>query len=190
MYVDSINYRYLTKKLFLFLRQILRHFFHHSSASRFFIFSTSFPRYFLIFLIIILFPAILTKLYTFYCWWSPVSVNCTKSPHLPFSFDSNITYFYPDVERKCSLQPYLLPYIFIIVILILHRKLKGVFTMSDQFNISSISGFSISQIEPSDLPTVLDCMNEIYRELPEKSWFSMDEREDLIRYTPGFSLRE
>ena len=40
--------------------------------------------------------------------------------------------------------------------------------MSDQFNISSISGFSISQIEPSDLPTVLDCMNEIYRELPEK----------------------
>ena len=53
--------------------------------------------------------------------------------------------------------------------------------MSAQFNISSIPGFSISQIEPSDLPTVLDCMNEIYRELPEKSWFSMDEREDLIR---------
>ena len=50
--------------------------------------------------------------------------------------------------------------------------------MSDQFNISSIPGFSISQIEPSDLSTVLDCMNEIYRELPEKSWFSMDERED------------
>ena len=34
--------------------------------------------------------------------------------------------------------------------------------MSDQFNISSIPGFSISQIEPSDLSTVLDCMNEIY----------------------------
>ena len=63
--------------------------------------------------------------------------------------------------------------------------------MSDQFNISSISGFSISQIEPSDLPTVLDCMNEIYRELPEKSWFSMDEREDLIRYmtVSGFGLK-
>lgn len=44
VYVDSINYRYLTKKLFLFLRQILRQFFHHSSASRFFIFSISFPR--------------------------------------------------------------------------------------------------------------------------------------------------
>ena len=63
--------------------------------------------------------------------------------------------------------------------------------MSDQFNISSIPGFSISQIEPSDLPTVLDCMNEIYRELPEKSWFSMDEREDLIRYmtVSGFGLK-
>ena len=63
--------------------------------------------------------------------------------------------------------------------------------MSDQFNISSILGFSISQIEPSDLPTVLDCMNEIYRELPEKSWFSMDEREDLIRYmtVSGFGLK-
>ena len=64
--------------------------------------------------------------------------------------------------------------------------------MSDQFNISSIPGFSISQIEPSDLPTVLDCMNEIYRELPEKSWFSMDEREDLIRYmtVSGFGLKD
>lgn len=41
--------------------------------------------------------------------------------------------------------------------------------MSDQFNISSIPGFSISQIEPSDLSTVLDCMNEIYRELPKKA---------------------
>lgn len=63
--------------------------------------------------------------------------------------------------------------------------------MSDQFNISSIPGFSISQIEPSDLSTVLDCMNEIYRELPEKSWFSMDEREDLIRYmtVSGFGLK-
>lgn len=63
--------------------------------------------------------------------------------------------------------------------------------MSDQFNISSIPSFSISQIEPSDLPTVLDCMNEIYRELPEKSWFSMDEREDLIRYmtVSGFGLK-
>lgn len=63
--------------------------------------------------------------------------------------------------------------------------------MSDQFNISFIPGFSISQIEPSDLPTVLDCMNEIYRELPEKSWFSMDEREDLIRYmtVSGFGLK-
>ena len=40
--------------------------------------------------------------------------------------------------------------------------------MSDQFNISFIPSFSISQIEPCDLPTVLDCMNEIYRELPEK----------------------
>lgn len=63
--------------------------------------------------------------------------------------------------------------------------------MSAQFNISSIPGFSISQIEPSDLPTVLDCMNEIYRELPEKSWFSMDERENLIRYmtVSGFGLK-
>ena len=63
--------------------------------------------------------------------------------------------------------------------------------MSDQFNISSIPSFSISQIEPSDLPTVLDCMTEVYRELPEKSWFSMDEREDLIRYmtVSGFGLK-
>ena len=63
--------------------------------------------------------------------------------------------------------------------------------MSDQFNLSSVPSFSISRISPEDLPTVLDCMNEIYRELPEKSWFSMDEREDLIRYmtVSGFGLK-
>ena len=63
--------------------------------------------------------------------------------------------------------------------------------MSDQFHLSSIPSFSISRISPEDLPTVLDCMNEIYRELPEKSWFSMDEREDLIRYmtVSGFGLK-
>ena len=47
--------------------------------------------------------------------------------------------------------------------------------MSDQFNLSPVPSFSISRISPEDLPTVLDCMNEIYRERPEKSWFSMDE---------------
>ena len=63
--------------------------------------------------------------------------------------------------------------------------------MSDQFNLSSVPSFSISRISPEDLPTVLDCMNEIYRELPKKSWFSMDEREDLIRYmtVSGFGLK-
>lgn len=63
--------------------------------------------------------------------------------------------------------------------------------MSDQFHLSSVPSFSISRISPEDLPTVLDCMNEIYRELPEKSWFSMDEREDLIRYmtVSGFGLK-
>ena len=63
--------------------------------------------------------------------------------------------------------------------------------MSDQFNVSSNPDFSISRIEPEDLPSVLACMNEIYQELPEKSWFSMDPQEDLIHYmtVSGFGLK-
>ena len=63
--------------------------------------------------------------------------------------------------------------------------------MSDQLNLSSRPEFSISRIEPEDLPMVLDCMNEVYQNLPEKSWFSMDPQEDLIRYmtVSGFGLK-
>lgn len=63
--------------------------------------------------------------------------------------------------------------------------------MSDPFNLSFVPSFSISRITPEDLPTVLNCMNEVYRELPEKSWFSMDGQEDLIRYmtVSGFGLK-
>ncbi len=63
--------------------------------------------------------------------------------------------------------------------------------MSDQLKSTAIPEFSIFKIEPGDLPAVLDCMNEIYQELPEKSWFSMDGREELVRYMTisGFGLK-
>ena len=63
--------------------------------------------------------------------------------------------------------------------------------MSDQLNLSSRPDFSISRITSEDLPAVLDYMNEVYQELPEKSWFSMDGREELVRYmtVSGFGLK-
>ncbi len=63
--------------------------------------------------------------------------------------------------------------------------------MSDQLKSTAIPEFSISKIVPEDLPAVLDCMNEIYQELPEKSWFSMDGRDELVRYmtVSGFGLK-
>lgn len=63
--------------------------------------------------------------------------------------------------------------------------------MSDQLNATTIPEFSFSRIEPEALLSVLACMNEIYQNLPEKSWFSMDPQEDLIRYmtVSGFGLK-
>lgn len=50
---------------------------------------------------------------------------------------------------------------------------------------------AISLVEKEEVPKVLDFMNEIYEAIPDKSWFSMDSRENLTRYMTdsGFALK-
>ena len=49
----------------------------------------------------------------------------------------------------------------------------------------------ISLVKEEEIPVMLELMNTIYQELPDKSWFSMDSEENLIRYmsTSGFALK-
>lgn len=49
----------------------------------------------------------------------------------------------------------------------------------------------ISLVKEEEIPVMLELMNAIYQELPDKSWFSMDSEENLIRYmsTSGFALK-
>ena len=50
----------------------------------------------------------------------------------------------------------------------------------------------ISLVKEEEIPVMLELMNTIYQELPDKSWFSMDSEENLIRYmsTSGFALKD
>lgn len=49
----------------------------------------------------------------------------------------------------------------------------------------------ISLVEKKEVLKVLDFMNGIYEAIPDKSWFSMDSRDNLIRYMTdsGFALK-
>ena len=51
--------------------------------------------------------------------------------------------------------------------------------------------FYIEQAEEQEVPEILEFMNKIYEKIPDKSWFSMDSRENLVRYmsTSGFALK-
>lgn len=66
--------------------------------------------------------------------------------------------------------------------------------MSDQwkeFYNKNGTVFEISRVQEKDIPAILDCMDRVYAELTEKSWFSMDDHKDLIRYMTdsGFALQ-
>lgn len=57
---------------------------------------------------------------------------------------------------------------------------------------SGNSCFSIEQAEKQDGPVIYDFMKRIYQGIPDKSWFSLDNEEKIIRYVTnpsGFVLK-
>lgn len=49
----------------------------------------------------------------------------------------------------------------------------------------------IQKVEKEDIPEVLDFIDEIYEEMPDKSWLTKDSRENMTRYmtSSGFALK-
>ena len=68
---------------------------------------------------------------------------------------------------------------------------KGLKKVESRFECSDDYRFYIEQAEEQEVPEILEFMNKIYEKIPDKSWFSMDSRENLVRYmsTSGFALK-